>query len=134
MRRAQTMNYQLTHAQRWLLKHGAAQVTVEILAQARDVEELNRLERFWITQFTGLTNHLAGGLDKVAPAGKVTEAQVHEIRHLCDRFVPQEAVAARYGITVDSVSNIRCRRTWRHLPEAEPPLDVDAWMDALLVQ
>ena len=97
-----------------------------------DKAELNRLERHWIAQFDNLTNQLPGGLDQVTPGAKLTEKQVHEIRRLCDRFVPQEAIAQRYGINFASVSNIARRRTWKHLPEAEPPLDVDEWMDHLL--
>ena len=132
--RVAALNQRPHHSQRWILKHGAENICASELDVAIDKADLNRLERHWITQFENLTNQLSGGLDRVAPGAKVTESQVHAIRALADRFVPQRAIAERYGIDIASVSNIARRRTWKHVAEAEPPLDPDAWIDSILVQ
>ena len=122
----------LSRTQNWILKHGPENIVAATIDECADQESLDRAERFWIATLPNLTNHLAGGKDRVAPAGALTDQQVHEIRALTARFVPQAAIAKRYGLTHESVSNIHRRKTWKHLPELEPALDLDVWMDEIL--
>lgn len=49
------------------------------------------------------------------PQAKVTEADVLEIRRLVSSGVSQGAVAARFGMSQQGVSNIVTRRNWSHL-------------------
>jgi hypothetical protein len=49
---------------------------------------------------------------------KLTEAQVLEIRALCDAGERQAHVARRFGITQTMVSHIARRNSWAWLPEA----------------
>ncbi len=51
-----------------------------------------------------------------SPISKVTEAEVRQIRHLCDnRIMSQRAVAAKFGISKGAVSHIATRRDWKHV-------------------
>jgi hypothetical protein len=47
---------------------------------------------------------------------KVTEAEVIEIRRRCRAGERQYDVAAVFGIAQGTVSDIICKRTWRHIP------------------
>jgi len=47
---------------------------------------------------------------------KLTEAQVAEMRKLRDDGWSLKMLADRYGISAKNVSQICCRRTWKHLP------------------
>jgi len=45
---------------------------------------------------------------------RLTKAQVTEILESHDE--PNSSLARRYGVTTDSIQNIRTGKTWRHLP------------------
>lgn len=45
---------------------------------------------------------------------RLTKAQVVEI--LASLHEPNSSLARRYGVTTDSIQNIRTGKTWRHLP------------------
>ncbi len=129
--RFQREGKRLSQTQNWILKHGPENIVATTIDHCADQEALDRAERFWIATLPNLTNHLAGGRDRVAPAGTLTEAQVQEVRQLAQHFVPFALIADRYGITIDSVGNIHRRKTWKHLPEIAS-LDADEWMDHIL--
>jgi hypothetical protein len=129
--RFQREGKRLSRTQNWILKHGPENIVAATIDNCADQETLDRAERFWIATLPNLTNHLAGGRDRVAPAGTLTERQVQEVRLLAQHFVPFALIADQYGITVDSVGNIHRRKTWKHLPEPKP-FDPKAWMDHIL--
>ncbi len=47
------------------------------------------------------------------PSGKLTDAQVRDIR--AARGEPQTALAARYGVGQTAISSVITRKTWSHV-------------------
>lgn len=47
-------------------------------------------------------------------SAKLNENQIREVRRRAANGEPQRNIAADYGITVGTVSNIKMRHTWRH--------------------
>ena len=48
-----------------------------------------------------------------ATTPKLTSAQVEEIRYLASRHVPQQTLAAKYGVNQGTISRIATKKTWR---------------------
>jgi len=52
-----------------------------------------------------------------SPNAKLTESDVHHIRAALQRGVTQQTLADQYGVAQVSISNIKKRITWKHLPD-----------------
>ncbi len=50
------------------------------------------------------------------PGAKITEAQVREIRQLCERGIHRDIIASRFEISTSNVAMIVNGRTWKHIP------------------
>jgi predicted XRE-type DNA-binding protein len=49
-------------------------------------------------------------------SARLTAEQIVQIRRFCtDKLMTQEQIAAMYGVTQRSVSDIHWRRTWKHI-------------------
>jgi hypothetical protein len=52
-----------------------------------------------------------------ARCGRLSDAQVYRIRNLAKEGQKYELIALHFHVTKSTVSDIHCRRTWKHLPE-----------------
>ena len=60
---------------------------------------------------TAATRYLRG---QAHPAARLTEKQALKIKRSTD---PTKELAERYGVSIETVKNIRYRRRWKHLPD-----------------
>lgn len=58
------------------------------------------------------TNPVQRGED--SGTAKLTAVRVREIR--ARRGIPSRTLAAKYGVTPNTIRDVRSRRTWRHIP------------------
>lgn len=87
---------------------------------ANGVRTDNRLENLrWDTRKGNMQDAVRHGTThkgERSPVAKLTADQVREIRRLADGNVPHRAIAERFGVHYETVSCIKRRKSWKHIP------------------
>lgn len=84
------------------------------------VKDDNRISNLELTTRSGNIRHayatgLKSNRGERHPNNKLTDVAVREIRRLGRIPTPRREIAARFGVTVQTVSHIQRRVTWTHL-------------------
>jgi hypothetical protein len=105
----------------WAIVHGPIPQGYGICHTCDNRICLNMRHLFLGTQQDNIADMVAKGRQR-GPCGerarhnKLTAAQVTEIRALIGQRVNRREIAARYGMAVCSIHDIRARRSWKHIP------------------
>ena len=95
-------------------KYGMNNFSFTVLEEST-VEELNKLESFWIQKLKPEYNQTIGGDYQVVPQ-KLTYDQVQEIQNILlkdkDGNVSHKDLAEKYGVSKDTIRDINVGRTW----------------------
>jgi len=114
--RSGTMMY--AHRASWELHHGPVPDELCVCHTCDNRRCVNPYHLFLGTYADNLADMRAKGRGGIGAAvgGKLTEAEVIEIRALRSQGIPQRELAKRFGVTQATIHRIEHRKVWKYIP------------------
>jgi hypothetical protein len=106
------------HVFAWMLEHGAVPEGMKVCHKCDNGLCVRETHLFLGTQKQNIHDAMQKGRHikgETCGHAKLTEIQVHEIRHTNFAQYTSNEIAAQYRVTRATINHIRYNRTWRHV-------------------